>query len=106
MNAWLSVLLGVVFLAFTAGCNESPRPSQVFECVDLVKIVNGSTRVGEIPELRTTTSLKSEYCLKDCVVTLNLPEEHRSDPLNRIIADTTKTIRELGGENCQQRHRH
>lgn len=95
---WSLWLVSITTIILCSGCNESSRQSDVFNGVDLQSVLVGAPRVGQIPELRKTESLRHEYALKSLEVVISVPRSQQSNVLERIFHDFTNTIVQLGGK--------
>jgi hypothetical protein len=93
----LLLILSLVLTGFCCGCGRGVEKSPIFEGVDLISVLVGSTRADGIPALEASVSSVPEYSLKDCEVTLDVPESQRSNFVARVMADWSNTVARLGG---------
>ena len=87
----------ILLTMFCGGCGRGVEKSPIFDGVDLKLVLIGSVRVGDIPSLESSSSSVPEYSLKDCHVTLDVPENQRSNFVARVMADCSNTVARLGG---------
>jgi hypothetical protein len=91
---WFCGVASGTLTLICTGCTDRIEVSPVFEGLKLDVILK---RVGNVPELRTTSATKLEYNFKDCELILRVPGNLTSNVVFRIMSDCTNAIVRLGG---------